>query len=122
MIYWIVFVCSLFQLASTINDSYLERLVQLNDEEDVSITVLFLVMAMGNEEADRELMQMIKCYSRKIMARGGQTRTRTKLYLRAREDSARELTWEHLRPGDHLRKYGNRARTSQLLSGKRPVG
>ena len=82
IIYWIIFVCGLFQLPGTISDSCLERLVHLNDKRDVSITELFMTMAVGNQDADPKIMEMIKYSSRKITARGGQTRRETRLSLR----------------------------------------
>ena len=122
MIYWIIFICGLFQLAGTISDSSLERLVHLNDKGDVSITELFMMMAVGNHDADPQLMEMIKYYTRKIMTRGGQTRKKTRLSLRARETGASELVWKDLRPEDRLRKYGNHACSSKIASRKRPAG
>lgn len=122
MKYWILFVCGLFKLAVIISDSCLERLVHLNDLADVSITELFLMMAVGNESTDQDMLEMMRHYSRKIMSCGTQMRGKTKFRLRRREAGAREIGWKDLSSDERItaRPAGLRS-TSKVPPQKRSL-
>lgn len=100
MQHWILFVCSMVQLAECISDASLMRLVHINDRADVNIMELFLLMSVGQNETSNDMMEMINHYSRKIMARSGPLKIHTRLRLMGGEAGARRLAWKELRPQD----------------------
>ena len=88
------FVGGLVDLADTISDEDLLRLVHLRDVGEVSVTELFCAMAAeGSTGVD---LEMVGWYTRKVFARGGRTRVRSKMRLGERRAGFRAVRWREL--------------------------
>lgn len=100
IIYWMKFCAGLVDLADTIGDEDLIRLVHMEDVGEVNITELFCAMAaLGTLRLD---LEMVDWYTRKIYARGGRTRVRSKMRLGERQAGARALRWRVLKEDERL--------------------
>lgn len=98
IIYWMKFVGGLVDLADTIEDNDLIRLVHMEDAGEVNITELFCAMVnLGTMVLD---LDMVNWYTRKIYARGGRTRVRSKMRLGEKQAGARAVRWRDLRDED----------------------
>ena len=100
VVYWIKFVGGLVDLAGSIEDNDLLRLVHMEDMFDVNVTELFAAMAIfGSLQTD---LEMVQYYTRKIYARGGQTRRRSKMRLGEKRAGARAIRWRDLSPEERV--------------------
>ena len=90
----------LVELADKIADEEVVRLVHMRDVGGVNVTELFA--AMANEGGVMVRGEMVDWYTRKVMARGGRTRVRSKLRLGERKAGARGVRWRDLEEGERV--------------------
>ncbi|KAI9797369.1 MAG: hypothetical protein M1835_001036 [Candelina submexicana] len=99
IIHWVRFVTSLVELANSISDQDLERLIHQTDWEHVSITELFACMTIIAGHLPMPI-ETVQYYTRLVHARGGHARTKTHLRIRKMPSGQKILTWLPLTPSE----------------------
>ncbi|KAI9715843.1 MAG: hypothetical protein M1812_005663 [Candelaria pacifica] len=99
IIHWVKFISSLVELANSITQRDLERLLRQTDRDHVSITELFACMTILADHLPIPI-ETVQYYTRLVHARGGHVRTKTHLRIGNTPAGQTVLTWLPLTPSE----------------------